>query len=262
MKNLIPRSLALGLLAGACMAGAAQTLEVSGSTTVEKRFFGSPAVATIHSATGLSVHFKPAGSGAGLVDLVEGKASVAASSEPLAETIESARKAARTPGPFAAPAHLQYHEIGRDRIVVIVHPDNPVGALTLEQLRDLNTGKARNWKAVGGADRPVQVVTGSRGSGTRAMFQKQVMGGAPYADGALEMAQTEREIFAVTLNRGAIGAVSEALARVQADKVRVVPGPEIGRPLGLITLGPPSTDARKLIDHLRASASAQAPAVR
>jgi len=40
-------------------------------------------------------------------------------------------------------------------LAVYVHPDNPVGQLTVDQLRSIYMGKARNWKDFGGADVPI-----------------------------------------------------------------------------------------------------------
>ncbi|BAZ92897.1 phosphate-binding protein [Thiohalobacter sp. COW1] len=44
-----------------------------------------------------------------------------------------------------------------DALVIITHPDNPVGDLTLDQLRLIYTGKLTNWNALGGPDAPINV---------------------------------------------------------------------------------------------------------
>lgn len=67
--------------------------------------------------------------------------------------------------------------IARDGIAVIVHPDVKVDNLTKEQVRDIFAGVITNWKEVGGADRPIVVVSREEGSGTRGAFQEMVMGG-------------------------------------------------------------------------------------
>lgn len=255
MTSRFIHTILFAALAASSALATAQNLVVSGSTTVEKRFFNQPA--SLQGATGVAIKFVPVGSGAGLVDLAEGKAGVAASSESLADTIEGAQKVAKDASkPFTTPAGLQFHEIARDRIVAIVHPSNPVKSLTLDQLRELNTGKTANWKSVGGMDQGVLVVTSSLGSATRSVFQKQVLGGAAYASGVMEMAQTEQEISVVSKDKGAIGAVSESFAKAHAGKVRIIDSPDIGRPLGLITIGAPSHEAGKLIEHLRKTSMA------
>jgi phosphate transport system substrate-binding protein len=44
-----------------------------------------------------------------------------------------------------------------DALAVIVHPDNPVGDLTLDQVRDIYLGKVTNWSQVGGPNAPLKL---------------------------------------------------------------------------------------------------------
>lgn len=50
------------------------------------------------------------------------------------------------------------YPIAWDALVAIVHPDNPIGNVTLAQLRDLYLGKITNWSELGGDDRPIELV--------------------------------------------------------------------------------------------------------
>ena len=45
-----------------------------------------------------------------------------------------------------------------DALVVIVHPDNPVKDITLEQIRDIYDGRIANWRELGGPDRRIEVM--------------------------------------------------------------------------------------------------------
>mgnify|MGYP000867223479 CR=1 FL=1 len=63
--------------------------------------------------------------------------------------------------------NLQVHVIARDGIAVVVHPDNPVSDLSLDQIRDIFSGKIVNWSEVGGADAAITVAAREEGSGTR-----------------------------------------------------------------------------------------------
>jgi phosphate transport system substrate-binding protein len=65
--------------------------------------------------------------------------------------------------------------IARDAIAIIVHPTNPVRDLSLTQIRQVFSGKIRNWSKVEGHSRPIVLVTREEGSGTREAFQKMVM---------------------------------------------------------------------------------------
>ncbi|HOC39349.1 MAG TPA: phosphate ABC transporter substrate-binding protein [Thermodesulfobacteriota bacterium] len=66
--------------------------------------------------------------------------------------------------------------IAKDAIAVIVHPDNPVRDLSLEQVRQIFAGKEKSWHEVNGKRDPFVLVTREEGSGTREAFQKLVMG--------------------------------------------------------------------------------------
>ena len=66
--------------------------------------------------------------------------------------------------------------IAKDAIAITVHPKNLVQGLPLVKVRDVFSGKIRNWKELGGHDHPIILVTREEGSGTREAFQKLVMG--------------------------------------------------------------------------------------
>ena len=64
--------------------------------------------------------------------------------------------------------------IAYDGMSVIINNENPVQNLTMEQIRDIYTGKITNWKEVGGEDTPIVLVSREDGSGTRDAFQEIV----------------------------------------------------------------------------------------
>ena len=51
-------------------------------------------------------------------------------------------------------AELKEWELAKDGICFLVHKDNPIKALTNDQIKAIYTGAIINWKQVGGADRP------------------------------------------------------------------------------------------------------------
>jgi phosphate transport system substrate-binding protein len=65
--------------------------------------------------------------------------------------------------------------VAKDAIAIIVHPGNPITELSLPQIRQVFSGKIRNWNEIGGHFRPIVLVTREEGSGTREAFQKMVM---------------------------------------------------------------------------------------
>ena len=67
---------------------------------------------------------------------------------------------------------LELTPIGREAFVFLVNKNNPVDNLTMDQLRDIYTGKVTNWKEVGGANRPINVVQRNKGSGSQTSLEK------------------------------------------------------------------------------------------
>ncbi len=54
---------------------------------------------------------------------------------------------------------LKVFPIAFDGLAVVTNRSNAVSNVTREQLFDIYKGKITNWKAVGGADQPIAVVT-------------------------------------------------------------------------------------------------------
>jgi len=252
-KNLLACALLATFAALGTTGAQAEELTVAGSTTVQKRVL-EPGAAGLKAATGVDVKVQGVGTGKGIIALIEGKVPAAAASESLQEAVASAQKAAKEAGkPLTVPDNLLFHEIVKDTIVVIVNKDNKVGALTKEQLKDLNSGKIKNWKEVGGTDVPVKVVTSHAGSATRAVFQKQAMDGAEYVAGVTEVRTTREEINEVSRDAGAIGAVSEGFFAQNPGKTKTVKAPNISRPLGLITVGDAKPEVKKVVEFFKSA---------
>jgi phosphate transport system substrate-binding protein len=66
--------------------------------------------------------------------------------------------------------------IARDGLAIVAHPSNPVTGLTLAEVRMIFTGRATNWKQVGGPGRIIRPIVREEGSGTREAFTNLVMG--------------------------------------------------------------------------------------
>ncbi len=254
MKLLNYKSLMLAacLVVSSSLTVSAAEVKLWGSTTCQKRFL-EPGAKALEGATGVKIKVLGVGTGKGMVALFEGKTNVAISSNTLEASVNSAQKVRKKAGlePIAIPDGLQYHTITEDVIVPIVHKDNPVDALTWDQLSDLSTGKVANWKDVGGNDVPVKVITSHAGSSTKAVFQKMVMKKQDYAPGATEVKSTRLEINEVSADVGGIGAVSKGFVSLNPGNSKIVNTDTISRPLGLITIGDPAPDVQKIIDFFR-----------
>lgn len=65
--------------------------------------------------------------------------------------------------------------VARDAIAVIVHPQNPIQQLTLQQVSDIYTRRVHNWKELGGEDRPIVLLSRETNSGTHVYFLESVI---------------------------------------------------------------------------------------
>ncbi len=107
------------------------------------------------------------GSGTGIAALLNGTVGIANASRRIkSEEIEAARAKGIEP---------IEHIIARDAIAVIVHPDNPVTQLTLQQISDIYSGIISNWNEVGGEDRPIVRLSRETNSGTHVYFLETVL---------------------------------------------------------------------------------------
>ena len=77
----------------------------------------------------------------------------------------------------AAGFEIQMEPFANDGLVFVVNADNPVDSLTVEQLRDIYTGKITNWKEVGGDDLEIAPFQRNAESGSQVLMEKLVMDG-------------------------------------------------------------------------------------
>lgn len=247
-KNVLVLSAALVGMVSFSSLAFAETVRLHGSTTCQKRIF-EPGKEALKKATGIDLVMVGNGTGNGLEDLVGGKADAGMASEELADAIASMKLATGKD----AIADLKPNVITDDVIKVIINPANTVTKLDKEQLKGLHNGTIDNWKKVGGPDLPVIVITSHLGSATRKVFQKTIMDGTKYIDGALEVETTRKEIDNVAQFPEGIGAVSMGFINLPGnkEKVKIVETPTISRPLMLITKGEPSPAVKKVLDFFR-----------
>lgn len=107
------------------------------------------------------------GSGTGISSLINNTVDLAnASREITSEEIEQANKNGVVP--------IEYI-VARDAIAVIVHPENPIDQLTLQDVSDIYSGRIENWSQLGGEDRPIVRLSRETNSGTHIYFLEEVI---------------------------------------------------------------------------------------
>jgi len=98
--------------------------------------------------------------------------------------------------------------IGQDGIAVLVHPDNLANALTTGELRDIYQGRVSNWQELGLTNQPITVISREDGSGTRAEFERLVMGERRTTRSAQIAPSSAAMLTSVSRDPGSIGYVS------------------------------------------------------
>ena len=90
----------------------------------------------------------------------------------------------------AADAGIRLVEqpVGWGAVALIIHPQNPVKELTVEQVRKIFLGEFTNWNQVGGPDEPIIPMTRDESvSGTEIFFRESVLKGFPVAQQTLRI---------------------------------------------------------------------------
>jgi len=202
------------------------------------------------------------GSGTGIAAMINGTVHIAnASREMKPEEIAAAKANGITPVEFI---------VAWDAIAIVVHPENPVNGLTLQQLSDIYTGKITNWREVGGEDRPIVLLSRESNSGTYVYFLEHVVrlgqkNDLLFSPDTLLMPSSEGISAEVRQNRNAIG--YDGLGYVTPDQkviavARDEKGPyvlpsietvndgsyPISRPLYMYTPGEPTGQVKEYID--------------
>jgi phosphate transport system substrate-binding protein len=191
-----------GGLGGGADSGDGRLIENKGSDTIVNLALAwAEAYQGIHPEVSISV--TGGGTGTGITSLINGTADIAnASREIKPEEIEQAQANGQDPVEFT---------IARDAIAVIVHPDNPLRQVTLQELSDIFSGKVNNWQELGGEDRPIVRVSRETNSGTHVYFLEEVLRlGDPdddtlFARDTLLLPSSEGIIAEVSTNPNAIG---------------------------------------------------------
>ncbi|MEN1760037.1 PstS family phosphate ABC transporter substrate-binding protein [Anoxynatronum sibiricum] len=152
------------------------------------------------------------GSGTGAAAVINGTAHLAQMSRAMKEDEFAQAEAAGNPATEIVA--------GRDGIVVAVHVDNPVEALTMDEIKDIYTGVITNWSEVGGADRAISLFSRDTSSGTYAFFKEFVLDDEEYSPEAMLMPSTQAIVEGLIQDVGGIGYIGLGYL---TDDVKPVP---------------------------------------
>lgn len=153
------------------------------------------------------IAIRSGGSREAFVDLARGTADIGMASRPV--------QAGDLAGGSASLAEMTSPAVervlGMDGLAVVVHPYNPVRALTLGQLRDIWSGRIRDWSEVGGSRGAIAVYSPEERSGAFETLQSLVLGDRRLALSARRVADAKELSEAVSGDLGGIGLVGMPL---------------------------------------------------
>ncbi|AWF80377.1 hypothetical protein BTJ40_05890 [Microbulbifer sp. A4B17] len=111
------------------------------------------------------------GSSTGFKGLERGQADIAMASRPIKDKEHAALSRFGDMRGQGAE-----HVIAIDGLAIIVHPQNPINKLTLQQIAAIFSGKITNWSEVGGQKGRIKVLARDNQSGTWDTFKSLVLG--------------------------------------------------------------------------------------
>jgi phosphate transport system substrate-binding protein len=167
--------------------------------------------------------------------------------------------------------HLKSYTVALDGIGIVLHSANPVQSLTNEQIIGIYTGVIRNWKDVGGQDKPITVVNKAEGRSTLELFLQHFQLKNRQIKAHVVIGDNAQGLKTVIGNPGAIAYVSIGAAEHDAKAgapIKLLPMAGVPasianlrngtfplmRPLNLVTKSEPTGLAKRFIDFARSEA--------
>ena len=200
--------------AGTDKSEAPQTESISGTVNTDGSTSMADVMAAFQESFGdiqpdVTVNYSGTGSGSGITNVLAGTVDIGLSSRALTDE-EKAEGAVE-------------NIVALDGVAIVVHPENTVTDLTIEQIAQIYTGEITNWSELGGADAPIAVIGRDAASGTRGAFE-EIVGVEDACVYTNEYESTGEVIGSVAGNPNAIGyaslsAVDETVTAVAVDDV-------------------------------------------
>ncbi len=197
------------------------------------------------------------GSGTGIAALVNGTTDIAMSSREIKQA-ESQQVQSRH------KKEVREIPVAKDGVTFYVEENNPVSALTQEQLKGIYLGDITNWKEVGGPDAPIVVYSRENSSGTYVFVKDHVLGGEDFTPTALTLPGTAAVVNAVGKEKNGIGYGGSAYAKgikelkVKEGEEEIAPSQEniqsgkypLARDLFFYVRGEPGPSEKPFIDFV------------
>ena len=206
MKKLICMILTMVMVLSLAACGVKETASVStdGSTSMQKVI--SALGEAFMEDTGANFTYNATGSGTGIKAVKDGTCDIGLSSRYLKDS-------EKTEG-------LKETVLAIDGIAIIVHTDNTVADLTVEQIAAIFKGEIANWSEVGGKDGEIVCIGREESSGTRDGFESitDTVDACVYRQ---ELTTNGAVLTAVAANPNAIGYVSLSSVKESVKAISV-----------------------------------------
>ncbi|MBI3125812.1 MAG: phosphate ABC transporter substrate-binding protein [Ignavibacteriales bacterium] len=160
----------------------------------------------MESHPGITIQVTGGGSGIGLAALINGSTDIANASRPMKPSEREKLK-------------QRYNSLGvevktaKDGLSVYLNEKNSVKELSIQQIKDIYTGKITNWKDVGGKDAKIIVYGRENSSGTYVYFKDNVLGGQDFTSTMQSMPGTSAVVNAIVKDANSIGFGGAAYAK-------------------------------------------------
>ncbi|MCG6871603.1 MAG: phosphate ABC transporter substrate-binding protein [Gammaproteobacteria bacterium] len=117
---------------------------------ISKKAFMAEIAAAYEKKTGIKIELKGGGATRGIRQVATGEVTIGGSCRNL---IHQDLKMS----PIVEERGVRMNPVAWDALAVLVHKDNPIDNITLDQLRRLYRGEIKSWIELGGSDGPVEL---------------------------------------------------------------------------------------------------------
>jgi len=253
MKKTVLIIAVLSLVIFPVFAKKANKVTIAGSTTVLP-IAQATAEIFMDNNPEINVSVRGGGSSVGIASIMAGTVDIGDASRHIkTKEIAAAREAGINP---------VEHVVANDGIALVLHKNNPVKELTIEQIKAIFTGKIENWNEIGGPNLPIVVISRDVSSGTFEVFNSLVLGGGKVKDGSLMLASNNAVASTVASTPGAIGyaGLGYLTNEIHAIKVNgVMPSTAtiqdksypVARTLHMYTNGNPKGNVKRYLDFVK-----------
>lgn len=154
-------------------------------------------------------------SGEAIEQLLNGRINLAASSK--IPTANDRKRAIKNNKPISD------HKIALDSVVIFVHKSNPINLISIEQLKDIYSGKLETWSQIDpiGRNEKINKFSLSKQSGTYAFFMDRVMFAEPTKEDVIHVYNPIQMMDLVAADPNALG-FSSLSAVKGSQQVKVI----------------------------------------